>query len=258
MKKTTKGAKTSSKKKPTNKTKAKATKAKTKTKAKAKKLDKTHIIAILDNSTSMSSIIQSAISGFNEFLDGQQKVKGKATMDVILFSSHDKYTVVEEGKDIQEVKPMTSLTYVPNGNTALYDAIAKATTAYKLKHNDMKPSQRPDKVLVLIVTDGEENDSREYPRTDVDQIRNLVNKRKSENWQFLFLCSTENAALTGQALGVSAGNTLKFANTDLGNHVMYSTLSVAAANYRTTSVKSKNFNKVSENLLADADDEKNG
>lgn len=255
MKKKAKGAKPAAK---TAKTKAKPTAKKTgKTKAKAKqKLDKTHIIAILDKSASMQPVAAAAISGFNEFLNGQKKIKGKATMDVVLFSDHDKYTVVHDGVDLQSVPELNDKTYVPDGMTALYDAIAKATTSYKLKLNTMKPSQKADKVLVVIVTDGAENNSQEFPKHKVDEIKALITKRKTENWQFLFICSTEDTALTGEALGISKGNTLQFANTVAGNTAMFASLNDASVSYRTTNMNSRSYSKVSENLFADADDEK--
>lgn len=253
MKKKAKGAKPTTKK--VVKTKAKPTAKKSgKTK---QKLDKTHIIAILDKSGSMQPVAQAAISGFNEFLNGQKKIKGKATMDVILFSDYTKYTVVHDGVDIQSVPELNNKTYVPDGMTALYDAIAKATTTFQLKLNNMKPSQKPEKVLVVIVTDGAENNSQEFPKGKVDEIKALILKRKTENWQFLFICSTEDTALTGEALGISKGNTLQFVNTNAGNSAMYATLNSASASYRKTNLKSQSFAKVSENLISDVDDDKN-
>lgn len=243
------GTKKDPKKKPTAKTKA-TSKAKAKTKSKAK-LDKTHIIAILDKSGSMYSVAKAAMDGFNEFLRSQKKVKGKATMDLMLFSypTDIKYTV--EGQDIQTVEELNDKTYQPDGGTALHDAIVKATSNYKVKYDALTPAKRPEKVLVIIITDGQENASKEYPKSAVDQVKALITKRKSENWQFLFLCSTEDTALTGEALGVSKGNTLQFANTDFGNQAMYASVSSATMKFRTSSLRSKSYESMSNNLLAE-------
>lgn len=251
-KKTTKVVKT------TKKTKSVAGKLK-KTTVKGKKttkvkLDKTHIVAILDQSGSMTSVAPAAISGFNEFLQTQKAIKGKATMDVLLFSDPTNIKYVSQNADIKDVKELTSETYTPNGSTALFDAIAAATTNYKLLQSTQTPSKKADKVLVVIITDGEENASKEYPRNKIDEIKALITKRKSENWQFIFLCSTENAVLTGQSLGVSRGNTMQFMNTNVGNQAMYSSVANAATVFRGTSLKSKSFSKTSENLLSDDND----
>jgi len=254
-KKTKKTAKTSTKRPAKKKPTAKA-KASSKTKAKAKvksKLDYTHIIAVLDKSSSMHSVANAAMKGFNEFLTSQKALKGKATMDVLLFSSADKIDYISQGVDISEVAELTSETYRPQGTTALFDAIVKATSTYKLKYDELKPSKRPDKILVIAITDGEENSSTEFPISKVGDVKALITKRKSENWQFMFLCSTEDAVLTGESLGVSRGNTMQFTNSDLGNQAMYSAVASAATMYRSTSLRSKSFSKVSDNLLAEDD-----
>jgi hypothetical protein len=254
-------AKAKTKKKPTAKAKphtkvkakkAKVTKAKTKTK---KKGEKTHIIAVIDKSSSMASIATAAISGFNEFLASQKKLKDPATMNVVLFSSYDRITPLYEDKilDVKDVQELTPLTYVPDGMTALNDAIVQSMTSYKLKMNTMKPSKRPEKVLVIIVTDGEENNSREYPKSKVDEVKGLITKRKAENWQFMFLCATEEAALTGESLGVSKGNTFQYTNDLKGNAVMFNAMSIATSSYRGASVKDKNFLSKTDNLLAEDD-----
>jgi len=252
-------AKAKTKKKPTAKakphTKVKAKKAKA-VKAKTKKKgEKTHIIAIIDKSSSMASIASAAISGFNEFLASQKKLKDTATMNVVLFSSYDRITPLYNDQilDVKEIQELTPLTYVPEGMTALNDAIVQSMTSYKLKMNTMKPSKRPDKVLVIIVTDGEENNSREYPKSKVDEVKGLITKRKAENWQFMFLCATEEAALTGESLGVSKGNVFQYQNTALGNSVMFGAMSMAATSYRSVSTNDKNYKAKTDNLLAEDD-----
>lgn len=254
--------KTKTKKKTTTaKTKKKTTsKAKTSTKSKAKtktkkNVEKTHILAIIDRSGSMDKVAKDAIGGFNTFLASQKKLKDKATMNVVLFSSHDRINPMYDDKmlDINDIQELNSTNYVPNGSTALNDAIVKSMTDLKLKINDMKPSQRPDKILCIIVTDGDENDSREYPKYKVDEVKKLILKRKEENWQFIFLCSTEDTALTGEALGFSKGNTFQYTNDSHGNEVMYAAVASAVSSYRSTSLKSKSFAKLSNNLLAEDD-----
>lgn len=251
--KTKKGptAKAKTKKNTTSKVKA-SPKAKAKTK---KKGERTHIIAIIDKSGSMNKVAKDAIGGFNQFLGDQKKLNGKATMNVVLFSSADNITPLYNDRilDIKDVQELTTETYVPDGSTALNDAIVQSMTSFKLKENNMKPSQKPHKVLVIIVTDGDENASREYPKSKVDEVKKLITMRKEQNWQFVFLCSTEDTALTGESLGISRGNTFQFTNDAVGNNVMYSTLSMATASFRNASTKSKSFSKLSNNLLAEDD-----
>lgn len=213
----------------------------------------THIVAVLDRSGSMSSVQKDAIGGFNTFLETQNKLKEKATMSVVLFD--DKYEPLYDGKDVDlsEVKELTTSTFVPRGSTALYDAIGKSIHNYMATYDKAKKSDRPDKVLVIIVTDGEENSSKEYDSTKVNE---LITDRKKNNWQFMFLCATEDAFKTGAKLGVSAGNTFQFANTGHGNQVMYAKMSSATAMYRSTPTSSASFKVTADNLLNDEDDTK--
>jgi len=249
--------KTNTKKKPNSakaKTKKKAApKAKAKKTKSKKKVEKTHILAIIDKSSSMSRVRMDAINGFNTFLRSQKKLKDKATMNVVLFSDWNKIQYLYEDQilEVSKIDELTEETYAPYGSTALHDAMVQSMSKLKLKVNDMKPSKRPDKILVVIITDGEENDSREYPKTKIDEVKKLVLKRKEENWQFIFMCSTEDTALTAEDLGFSKGNTYKYSNDSQGNAAMFSAVAGAATMYRSTSVRSKTFSKVSNNLMAE-------
>lgn len=252
MKKTKKMAK--AKTKPVAKKTAKPT-SKTKTK-RTKKAEKTHILAIIDKSGSMGPIAKDAMGGFNTFLAEQKKLKDKATMNVVLFSNPDSIVSgnVIPLKDVEELTPKN---YIPEGSTALNDAIVQSMTKLKLSMNDMKKSQRPDKVLVIMVTDGDENASREYPKSKVDEVRKLINLRKEENWQFMFLCSTEDTALAGEKLGISKGNTFQFTNDSVGNTQMYAKLSFATSSFRGMSVNESDYSLKSANLLNEDEDTAN-
>lgn len=174
-------------------------------------------------------------------------------MSIVLFN--DKYTPLYNGKDIliNDVSELTDKTYVPAGMTALYDAIGKSVEDYRVKYDKLASSERPDKVLVIILTDGEENSSIEY--TSDITIKNLISEMKGKNWQFMFLCSTENAFMTGNRLGVSKGNTFKFDNTYDGNTRAFEKMSSATVLYRTTSLQDKAYvNKVN-NLMDDSNDQ---
>lgn len=212
-----------------------------------KKSNYTHIIAILDRSGSMSSVKEDAIGGFNTFLDAQKKMKEKATMSVVLFD--DQYEPLYNGKEVElkDVNELTTVTYQPRGSTALYDAIGKAVSSYKSTLSTLKKG-KPDKVLVITITDGEENASKEY---NLEKVNALITEQKANNWQFMFLCSTEDAFKTGVKLGVSTGNTFMFQNTSQGNKNLYRKVSASTVSYRGMSVNDPQFAVKADNLLAD-------
>jgi Mg-chelatase subunit ChlD len=245
--------------KATQKSKGKLLKSKLQKKAKTARKsllglnEKTHIIAVIDKSGSMFAVAEAAINGFNEFLNKQKSIKGKATMDLILFSDFNKIDRVYENKNIQDVPELNSQTYITDGYTALHDAIGSSIKKFNTYQQSLTKAKRPEKVLMIIITDGKNNDSREF--TDLDLLKGTINKLKNDNWQFLFLCSTEDAIMTGLNLGMSRGNTMQFTNTNEGNTNLYAAVADAAISFRSTSVSSRSFDKLSNNLLAEDDEQ---
>lgn len=257
--KTKKTPKPKAKKKTENSTKKVAPKKKTisKKKLSVKLVESTHIIAVLDRSGSMARVAQAAVDGFNEFLASQKKLKDKATMSGVLFSDPNKIEPLFDGKtlEIKDVPELTMEKFNPDGWTALCDAIGKAVNNYKATEAGKTGKE---KVLVLIVTDGAENASKEFNKKDV---ADLIAYQKKQNWQFIFLCSTEDAFKVGADFGVAVGNTFKFDNSTLGNKKLYSKVSKATANYRTMSMHDAFYASTedgvlrSEKLIADIEDE---
>jgi hypothetical protein len=123
-------------------------------------------VIVLDKSGSMESIRNDTIGGFNAFVDSQ----AEGTLSLYLFS--DTLTKVYSGIPIGEVPKMTRETFVPSGSTALYDAVGKVI----LDHMD--DSTKP---TVVIITDGEENSSRNYSK---NAVKDMI---KTTGWDFVYL-----------------------------------------------------------------------
>lgn len=239
--------KTTTAKKASKKVVAKKTKKVVAKKTTSKKKETTHIIAVLDRSVSMSNVVKDAIGGFNTFLAEQKKLKDKATFSGLLFD--DQFEPMNGGKvvDIKDVPELTDKTFVPRGTTALFDAIGKSVNQYKAEVT-AKKTKNADKVLVIIVTDGYENASREFSQKD---IADLITYQKKQNWQFMFLCSTEDAVTVGTSVGISKGNNFQFTNNALGNAQLYGKISKATTSYRGMSADVASFHSDS---LLDSDE----
>jgi len=208
--------------------------------------EKTLIVFIGDRSGSMGSIIDDAIGGFNEFLKKQKKLEDDATMTVVLFD--DRYELLYNNVDIQKVKKMTRDVWSPRGMTALYDAIGKTINDVDSKIKKLKKSKRPDKIMVVIATDGFENSSKEFNHSD---IKKLIKQKEKKDWIFTYIGADQDAYSVGTSFGVSGGNTLTYTNTSHGNVVMYDSLDMAATKLRGVSKSSANYSAVSASLFND-------
>jgi hypothetical protein len=129
----------------------------------------------------MESCIDDTIEGFNTFVESQKEFGG--TMTLCLFD-HEFNTVYEK-VPIDQVNPLTRDTYVPRGGTALHDAMGQV-----LKMN------LSDDVMVIILTDGEENSSSKYTAA---HVKDLVDAKP---WKFVYLGANQDAVLTAQGLGI--------------------------------------------------------
>ena len=163
--------------------------------AKAKPVE---IVVVVDRSGSMESIRDDAIGGFNSFLNEQKAVKGKANLTLVMFD--DQYEVVYDSVDIQDVQPMTRETLVPRGSTALNDAIGKSLANLEVKN--------PKKAIIVILTDGAENSSKEWTGA---KVKEKVEAAQTKGWEIVFLAANIDAAATAGTYGMAQGSARGFA-----------------------------------------------
>ena len=176
--------------------------------------DYTHIAVILDRTGSMESIRDDTIGGFNAFLNEQKQQPSKATLTLVQFDSQDPYEVIHQVKTIKEVPELTKETYVPRATTPLLDAIGRGINDLEKCVADMKEDDRPSKVVFVVITDGQENASREFRR---DQILKMINeKEKQYGWQFVFLSADLDAINDAMDHGFQAKAAMAFDQTGVG------------------------------------------
>ena len=137
-----------------------------------------------------------AEGGINSFIEQQKQEPGEANVTLVQFDTE--YEFVHSGVPIRQV-PAFKL--VPRGSTALLDAVGRAINETGARLAAMDESQRPGLVVFVIVTDGEENSSREFTR---DQIRKMVEHQQSAyKWQFTFLAANQDAFAAGGSMGIA-------------------------------------------------------
>jgi len=210
--------------------------------------EKTHIICVLDRSGSMSSIMADSIGGFNTFLKTQKELPDEATITIALFD--DKHEMLYDNVDIKKAEELTNKVWYPRGCTALYDAIGKTINAEKANFAKLG-NEKPSKVLVVVVTDGAENASKEY---NLDAIKKLIAECEKDDWNFMYLAANQDAFSVSQSFGISYGNTLNYTASADGVGVMSTRMSNATTRYRGMSKMDASYTADSKLLINNDDD----
>lgn len=141
-----------------------------------------HSYVLLDRTGSMESRWAETLSSVNAYasglasLDGGPKVDADITLAV--FDSQDglKFDVIRDDVDAAHWKKVTDADATPRGMTPLYDAIGRMVS--------LAEQDRPEKAVLVIVTDGEENASREITR---DGARAALDRARARGWEVVFL-----------------------------------------------------------------------
>lgn len=190
----------------------------------------TDITILLDRSGSMESIRTSMQDAFNEFISGH-KVNPSTRVSLIQFNSSNDQQVVYQNVPVKYVEP---LRINPNGGTPLLDALCKAIDNTGSRFAEMLEADRPNKVLFVIITDGQENMSQTYKRSDVkDRIQNQTGKY---SWGFVYLGANQDAFAEAQSFGIPQAWTLNYAATDSGTKGMMRGLTTNTVNYASSNM----------------------
>lgn len=194
------------------------------------KQDFTYIAVVLDRSGSMSLVQQQTINNFNEFVTTQALVPGDARLRLAQFDNE--YEIVFD-RPLGLVEPLTHATFVPRGGTALLDAIGQTIDDLGIALKSIKEKDRPGKVIVAILTDGEENSSHRYTRQKVAAM--VKHQREKYNWLFVFMGATEDAVTIAESYGMLRGQAIYYDQSMPG---AYKSVTTASSNlmsaFRTT------------------------
>lgn len=189
------------------------------------------IVFILDRSGSMAGRENDVIGGFNSFIDEQKKVEGEASVTYIQFD--DRYEKLYECVPINCVARLTKDIYVPRGMTALHDAICKTVKQVGERLAKTPENERPENVIVVIVTDGMENDSKEFKLRDVKRI--CDHQQTKYNWKFIYLGANQDAFEVGNQMFSISRNSVKYtfdSKTSQGVYNMFAEAALPCVFYR--------------------------
>lgn len=179
-------------------------------------ITKVYNLIILDESGSMESIKQSTINGFNELVQSIRN-SAKETSEIKQFVNVFSFNGIKIKEQLEltnamEAKEISAKTYQPNDNTPLYDAIGFAVNKLRVAIH----SETGYKVLVTIITDGEENSSKEYTHA---AIAALINELKNRDWVFTYIGANHDVEKVSFSLNIT--NHMSFQATVEDTAVMY-------------------------------------
>lgn len=191
----------------------------------------TELVFILDRSGSMSGLEEETIDGYNKLLEKQKKEIGHVLLTTVLFD--DRFQILHDRVPLSEVLPMTTRDYYVRGSTALLDAMGKTMRHLDGMHRSMTKEERPDRVLVVITTDGMENASCEYSARIIRQL--VEDHKKNDGWEFLFLGANINALEVAERVGIAKERAVEFHSDRVGILLNYQVIGEAIRCFRTSS-----------------------
>ena len=199
----------------------------------------TELIFILDRSGSMHHLESDTIGGYNSFLDQQRAEEGEALVTTVLFD--DKYEILHDCIDIKKVQPITKKEYFARGSTALLDAVGKTIKEVEHRQNFTAEDETPEKTMVVIITDGLENSSREY---NLDTVKKMVTAQQEKHgWEFIFLGANIDAVKTAGGFGISADRAVNYHADAVGTATNFASVSVAATAMRRSGIVGQDWRK---------------
>ena len=155
-----------------------------------------HICFVLDESGSMYNSVDDVIGGFQKLIDEQKGEKnGECIISLYRFSDTVKKDYI--GKPVNEVP---NLNYSPGGCTAMNDGVGTAIDEIGKWLSDMDESERPSKNMIVIMTDGQENASKEY---NFDTVKAKIKHQEEKySWTFVYMGTNLQDLKDANRLGI--------------------------------------------------------
>jgi hypothetical protein len=186
-----------------------------------------HLYILLDRSGSMASMADDVIGGLNRLLADQQADGADARVTLVQFDTEDPQEVIADAVPIAEMRPLDNATFVPRGGTPLLDAtgllLARAAARVAQRGADGLPAEE---LVVVSITDGHENASREYA---LSTIRQLIQAHSAAGWTFVFLGAALDVYGEAGGLGYDVRAVQSFAADGTGSAAAFASLSRSAS-----------------------------
>ena len=159
--------------------------------------DNFSVVFILDESGSMEVMGDEPWQSINNFIKEQKNV-GNFNFTLICFNDNVRF--IYKNLESDKIENLKNEDYNPMGMTSLNDAIGQGITYQK--------SQSLENVIFVILTDGLENSSKEFTKSN---IKEMINEMENiHKWKFIYLGANQDAILSGKNIGISTAKTFKY------------------------------------------------
>lgn len=163
---------------------------------------------LLDRTGSMSNIWDEALSSVNAYADSfaadapGAEIAGadiKTSVTVAVFDYQDgmQFDVLRDKVDPSAWKTITNDEANPRGMTPLFDAIGKIITRAE--------ADNPEKAVIVIMTDGLENSSKEFTK---EGAKAALDRAEARGWEVIFLGAEFASFNDAEAVGMSSSKTM--------------------------------------------------
>lgn len=196
------------------------------------------VAMIVDRSGSMESIESATVEGLNAFIFEQKQSSGiEVSLQIVQFDNV--YEQVYSGPvagaprfTLSETPKTGEFRFEPRNNTALRDAIGKTIVSVGEELGALAEEQRPSKVVIVIMTDGMENASKEFSASRIAEM--IKHQQEIYNWQFQYLGANQDAVAVGATMNIPAANSVMYAASNAGTRSVMASVSRNTQNYGIT------------------------
>lgn len=199
-------------------------------------INRSELIVVMDRSGSMEPLVADMEGGLRDIVNRtREALKPEQRCNFTFVRFNSTYEAVYEAQDIRYVDA-SELRLNPGGGTALLDAVGRTINEVGARLRKTPEARRPARIAFVILTDGEENSSREFSR---DTVKKMVEtQRDVYSWEFIFLGAegVDNFAQAGN-IGISAQHVASYNFSAAGSRRSGALVGSRVANY--TSNQSK-------------------